>query len=273
MRQNPPHCVQSPRRRQGTFAGAALADARRSKERTYPELVQSHRCQLVVLGIDVGGRFSHESARFLRLLATARARSVLTLLRSSAAAAFVSRWSAMLTVRPSGVPPRTLQGSRGLDLCPLQLAKFPLNAPKHTWRRVSIKTAQRTQGVPEPSLPKKARGEKKTGPIFSSTTWPKSTSSSSTASCPTSSSRSSSCNFMAILRDSMKPDHWPFGSVLLGNHRLALVLRCTPAWPTSTSLLFNALTTVPSKSSQLGCHCGMAPAGYRHISTPRWSHL
>jgi len=83
-----------PRRRQGTFAGAALADARRSKERTYPELVQSHRCQLVVLGIEVGGRFSHESARFLRLLATARARSVPALLRS---AAFVSRWSAMLT--------------------------------------------------------------------------------------------------------------------------------------------------------------------------------
>lgn len=47
--------------------------------------------------MEVGGRFSHESARFLRLLATARARSVPALLRSSAAAAFVSRWSALLT--------------------------------------------------------------------------------------------------------------------------------------------------------------------------------
>ena len=46
-----------------------------------------------------------------------------------------------------------------------------------------------------------------------------------------------------------------------------------PAWPTSTSVLFNALTTVPSKSSkssQLGCHCGMPPSW---PSTPRWSHL
>jgi hypothetical protein len=65
------------------------------------------------------------------------------------------------SVRPSGVPPCTLRGSRGLDLCPLQLAKFPLNAPKHTWRRASIKTAQRSQGVPEPSLPKKVREKKK----------------------------------------------------------------------------------------------------------------
>ena len=48
------------------------------------------------------------------------------------------------------------------------------------------------------------------------------------------------------------------------------VLQCKPAWPTSTSLLFNALTAVPSKSSQLGCHCCMAPSW---PSTPRWSHL
>ena len=65
------------------------------------------------------------------------------------------------SVHPSGVPPCTLKGSRGLDLCPLQLAKFPLNAPKHPWKRASIKTAQRSQGVPEPSLPKKVRGKKK----------------------------------------------------------------------------------------------------------------
>ena len=105
---------------------------------------------------------SSESARFLRLLATARARSVPALLRSSAAAAFVSRGSALLTsaslIGRSGVPPRTLKGPRCLDLCPLQLAKFPLNAPKRTWRRASIKTAQRSEGVPEPSLPKKNLG-------------------------------------------------------------------------------------------------------------------
>ena len=57
---------------------------------------------------------------------------------------------------------------------------------------------------------------------------------------------------------------------LLGSWRPCYnMLQCTPAWPTSTSLLFNALTTVPSKSSQRGCHCGMAPMP----STPCWSRL
>ena len=85
-----------PRRRQGNFAGAALTDARRSKERTYPELLQAQRCKLVVLGIEVGGRFSQESTHFLGLLAAAKTRSVPPLLRSSATTAFVSRWSALL---------------------------------------------------------------------------------------------------------------------------------------------------------------------------------
>ena len=115
---SPLTAASQPRRRQGTFAGAALA--------------------------------------------TTRARSVPALLRSLAAAAFVSRGSALLTsaslIGRSGVPPRTLKGPRCLDLCPLQLAKFPLNAPKRTWRRASIKTAQRSEGVPEPSRPKKKLG-------------------------------------------------------------------------------------------------------------------
>ena len=55
----------APRRRGGATAGAALADARRSKERTYPEFGRASRCRLVVLGIEVGGRWSAEAASFV----------------------------------------------------------------------------------------------------------------------------------------------------------------------------------------------------------------
>ena len=64
-----------PRSRGGPFAAAALHDARRSKERTYPELLNNRRCRLVVLGIEVGGRCSNEVSNFTCMLAKARARS------------------------------------------------------------------------------------------------------------------------------------------------------------------------------------------------------
>ena len=56
--------------------GAALAAARRRKERTYPKLTgQFGRARLVVLAGEVGGRWSDETQAFLRQLAKARARS------------------------------------------------------------------------------------------------------------------------------------------------------------------------------------------------------
>ena len=58
-----------PRRRAGQYAGTALTEARRRKERTYPELMRSRRCRLIVLGIERGGRWSEEAARFVKLLA------------------------------------------------------------------------------------------------------------------------------------------------------------------------------------------------------------
>ena len=50
-----------PRRRGGQFAAAALHDARKAKERAYPELRTARRCRLVVLAIEIGGRWSTES--------------------------------------------------------------------------------------------------------------------------------------------------------------------------------------------------------------------
>ena len=82
-----------PRSRGGTFAGAALQDARRTKERTYPEFLRNRRCRLVVLGIEVGGRWSNEASSFVRMLAQARARSSPASLRAATPSALVSRFS------------------------------------------------------------------------------------------------------------------------------------------------------------------------------------
>ena len=75
----------------------ALQAARRAKERTYPELVQGNRCRLVVLAMEVGGRWSDEASTFLRLLAKARSRAAPQALRAAATQAYLARWSALLT--------------------------------------------------------------------------------------------------------------------------------------------------------------------------------
>ena len=77
--------------------GAALVVARRRKERAYPELVGPRsRAKLVVLAGEVGGRWSEETATFLRLLAVARARSESALMRRRAEQAWRMRWGGML---------------------------------------------------------------------------------------------------------------------------------------------------------------------------------
>ena len=57
--------------------GVALRDARRRKERVYPELTGvGGGARLVVIAGEVGGRWSSETAHFLSSLAAAKARSV-----------------------------------------------------------------------------------------------------------------------------------------------------------------------------------------------------
>ena len=58
-----------PRHRANRVQGTALTEARRAKERTYPELLATQRSRLVVIGIEVGGMWSSEAAKFLKLLA------------------------------------------------------------------------------------------------------------------------------------------------------------------------------------------------------------
>ena len=81
----------------GTFAGAALRDARRRKEQTYPELLRSRRCKWVVLGLEVGGRWSQEAPSFIKLLAQHKARQAPPILQHSITTALIARWSALLT--------------------------------------------------------------------------------------------------------------------------------------------------------------------------------
>ena len=70
---------------------------RRANERTYPELLNSPRCRLVVLALEVGGRWSEEAAQSLRLLARCRAREIPPALRANVTSAWVARWSALLS--------------------------------------------------------------------------------------------------------------------------------------------------------------------------------
>ena len=103
-----------PRRRNGRYAGAALQDARRNKERVYRELVASGRCRLMVLASEIGGRWSQETCTFLRLLASHRARQTPQILQQAVSTALLHRWSAMLTHAAAATAyAASLQGSDG----------------------------------------------------------------------------------------------------------------------------------------------------------------
>ena len=49
---------------------------RHDKETTYPELINSRRCRLIVVAIETGGRWSEEAVEFISLLACAKAQEV-----------------------------------------------------------------------------------------------------------------------------------------------------------------------------------------------------
>ena len=61
--------------------GLALRQIRRRKR---PELLRSRRCRLLVLGLEVGGRWLPDGVAFVRLLACAKSRRVPELLRGAA---------------------------------------------------------------------------------------------------------------------------------------------------------------------------------------------
>ena len=76
---------------------AVCIAARRDKERKYPEL-SAGRCSLVVLAFEIGGRWSDESAQFVRDLSLAKAREAVPVMRASAARMWQRRWMRLLSL-------------------------------------------------------------------------------------------------------------------------------------------------------------------------------
>ena len=78
--------------------GAIAEAARQDKERAYPEFALGSRCALVVLAVEAGGRFSKETCRFLKELASTRAGQAPRFLQRSVALSFQRRWRKMLGI-------------------------------------------------------------------------------------------------------------------------------------------------------------------------------
>jgi len=88
----------TPRPGAARHPGTALRDAKKTKERRYPELLTSGRCKLVVAAMKVGGRWAEEAYEFVDLLAQAKAREAPPALRRSAHHHWVRRWTTLVSV-------------------------------------------------------------------------------------------------------------------------------------------------------------------------------
>ena len=87
-------CSGEPQPEAADIDGATSTQARRDKEATYPELVASNRCRLVVL--ETGGRWSEEAVDVFRQLAFAKAREVPPAMKWPVVLAWERRWTRML---------------------------------------------------------------------------------------------------------------------------------------------------------------------------------
>ena len=104
-----------------------MQTARRSKERTYPELLTARRCKLVVLAIEAGGCWIQET-NFVRSLARSRARQAPAILQ---AAIRVSRSFALLSHAHHNVQPNP---------CGNPASRLPPQTwILHIWRLATIK--------------------------------------------------------------------------------------------------------------------------------------
>ncbi len=78
--------------------GVVIAAAEERKAKTYPELLNSDKCRLVTLACEVGGRWSDESTKMVRALATHKSRDAHASLRQATSRAWEARWWALLAV-------------------------------------------------------------------------------------------------------------------------------------------------------------------------------
>ena len=79
--------------------GIVLREARRRKERTYPELQgRNGRVRMVVIAGEVGGKWSEETQGFLWCLACEKSRSEPKVFRKSVRVAWYRRWCCLLVL-------------------------------------------------------------------------------------------------------------------------------------------------------------------------------
>ena len=95
--------------------GIVLREARRHKERTYPELQgRNGRVRMVVIAGEVGGRWSEETKASLWALACEKSRSEARVLRKSVRAAWYRRWCCLLACAAAKAVALSLLERRGV---------------------------------------------------------------------------------------------------------------------------------------------------------------
>ena len=102
------HCLDGHRHNVGVCAEAGRISS------TYPELVGAGaRARLVVLALEVGGRWSLEGSNFVKFLAKAKARSELKVVQRPMEQPWKLWWSAILACAASRSFAASLLGLRG----------------------------------------------------------------------------------------------------------------------------------------------------------------
>ena len=88
--------------------GRALVEAEKEKFRTYHELQDSAHAKLLVVGFEVGGRWSETTVSTLARLAEAKLREAPELLKGQLRSGLLSRWSSLLAVAAQSAYAATL---------------------------------------------------------------------------------------------------------------------------------------------------------------------
>ena len=95
--------------------GAALMAARRRKEKRYPEVARGDRARLIVLGCEVGGRWSEEAWQLLGTLAASKCSTAPRLLQKAAKMAWHRRWASLIAVAAQSAVAAALAAPPALD--------------------------------------------------------------------------------------------------------------------------------------------------------------
>ena len=81
-----------------TDPGRAAQHAELRKRRRYPELTAARRCRLVVVAVEVGGRWEPDARQLIRALARERSTEAPPWVRAAACAGWTARWAAVVAV-------------------------------------------------------------------------------------------------------------------------------------------------------------------------------